>query len=578
MSADGTAYPGEEETPKVGGFGTIPIQLPEKTTVHHDGPDKSSTSTLTAPQLSPIQVETAKNRDKITQGEKAIADKEYQAGVAMDAAKAAADADKATATENALTQSQGDIDQWTQRLRTARERYDAVPLPSLFGDKSTGGKVLMGLGLALGALGSAASAQANARLGGNGTAPDTVGEIIKADLDRQRQNIQLLSDREAMAKAGLNDAYAARKLLLADVDLRGSLAYQKVANLVKTRLSAQGLGPREIEKNQAYLDADKGAQEQQEKVVAGLTQTKTNTNATHTIADVETKNENKPSSETNKIPSIITDQLSGSDLPVDPSRTDQRKHNTATAKVAPINTIIETGEGILKATENGPQSPEWQGYFGKDVDAQAKLAADVARFRSAYATSKSESMGQHNAEELAAKAIPDPPSDMNIGDARWNAWKTKMNSAVQEMYDLRGNELANAGVPPAAIAASRSAWWKSQHPEEAAKEAKKVEASPAAPDWPRHVEPHIPGKAKREPSTEPDDANAPDSSRPLEEDPSAPSIDSLQRGAKVPAVRNVDPVVRQQAIEFLKASPARRETIRGKRAMQQFNITDEDLK
>jgi len=254
--------------------------FPELEVRHKDGPD--ITSTTSKPALAPEQIDALKGHKDLLEGAKKIADETMEQSQAthyleqLAREKVAAEtARQEQAYLGVDDKALANIDAHAAHLRDAVQRYESMPLPSLFGDKTTGRQALMGLGLALGALGSAASAQANARLGGGGQAPDTVGEIIKNDLDRQRQNIKEMSDRVAMAKAGVDDAIQARKLLLADVDARGATAFKRIAAIAKANLGSQGLAQDAIDNHQAYLDAQKNYQESVDRTVAGLTQTHT---------------------------------------------------------------------------------------------------------------------------------------------------------------------------------------------------------------------------------------------------------------------------------------------------------------
>lgn len=145
-------------------------------------------------------------------------------------------------------------------------------------------------------------------------------------------------------------------------------------------------------------------------------------------------------------PKGYTDVLSGQTLPVDPTKTDARQHNEATAKLKPINTFLSTAQDLL-ATNKTAGTPEWARFAGADVSGQSKAQAAVTRLRSAYAAVKQESVGKDNAEHLAETAIPDPPTKGLFNDARMKAWRTKMDGLVEEMVTLRKEGLANAGVP-----------------------------------------------------------------------------------------------------------------------------------
>jgi hypothetical protein len=144
-------------------------------------------------------------------------------------------------------------------------------------------------------------------------------------------------------------------------------------------------------------------------------------------------------------PAAYTDILSGEKLPVDPTMTDSRQHNEATAKLKPINTFLATAQKLL-ATAKHPETPEWAQYVGADASKQGGAAAAITRLRSAYAAAKGESVGEGNSAHLAS-AIPDPPTKGLFNDARMKVWRRKIQDVVDEMTDLRKEGLANAGVP-----------------------------------------------------------------------------------------------------------------------------------
>ena len=75
---------------------------------------------------------------------------------------------------------------------------------------------------------------------------------------------------------------------------------------------------------------------------------------------------------------------------------------------------------------------------------------EMTRFRSAYAAAKKESVGEHNAKELA-DAIPNPPSAA-APKAAWDSWRATMSTLKDELYDIRKGHLANAGVSPRDVA------------------------------------------------------------------------------------------------------------------------------
>lgn len=341
------------------------------------------------------------------------------------------------------------IQQHRDRIKATEDRLAATPTPALFADGTTHGSIIKGAMLGLATLGDAMQKAAMVRIGHAPPTVNTVGDIINRDLDRQRENIGRLKDNVVMARTGLNDAQQARTQMLQEIDLKGAAAYDKLLALSKARLAALGVKGVDIESNQHVLDLRDKAEEHRRKV----TDTMFTEVAKHTTAHgaVTSTTDRTGKTNPNAVPKTITDNMSGQDLPIDPTRTDSRKHNAAVANLPNVNGAIQILDSVLGSTANGEQhAPEWAKYLGStDAKAQAGLNGQMTRFRSAYAASKKESVGESNAHELAS-AIPDPPSFLAPRTA-WEAWQTKIEDTRKEMLDMRKEHLANAGVPRAVI-------------------------------------------------------------------------------------------------------------------------------
>lgn len=549
--------------------------LPEKVTATTTHSEPDVTTSKLAPEQKKLFGDLAELRNQ--QIDDALAKSEHDKEVAeTKAADAKAQADELAKQEadraKAYDQAQNDITQWSTRLKEARDRYDNAPTPQLFHDGDTYGNVMKALAIGL----SSSADSMRARISvmtGRDQGPSAVDAIINGDLDRQREKIKMMKDKAAMAEAGLNDAQEARKLLLAEVDARGAMAFKRVVAIGKANLEAQGKSQADIDANKMIADARKAELDAQARAVDGMTQKIVNQGTDITV----TQNENKESKNPNTTPTHVNDILTGQALPVDPTATDSRQHNAATADLGPINTFLDTSTKLIRASEaEGPaRSSLLTRVFGGD-QTQAGREATVVRLRSAYAKAKGESIGEGNRKELEM-AIPSPPSSQ-APQGMWDAWRTKMDSVQEEMVQLRKEKLANAGVPLEVIehASDQSKWGQRQHA------AQPVSAPQVA----------SPGAASTGAKDSPEDVN---SQAPLPEDPNAQSIDDFQpKAAKrstgvaglksIPTPTPAQPVapaanpvadLRTRTIQKLKANP----NLPGaKVVMKQLGITDEDLR
>lgn len=168
-----------------------------------------------------------------------------------------AQADQATIqmqqTEAAMRRADEIKQQAIQRTKDAQAKLDATPTPRLFADRSTAEKAMLGVGMLLGGFSDAVQKAAMIRIGHAPPTIDTVGDIINADLDRQRRNIERLKDNVVTTRMGIADADEARRQMLAEVDLRGAQAYKRIESLARARLASVGMKAPEIEQNQAIL-------------------------------------------------------------------------------------------------------------------------------------------------------------------------------------------------------------------------------------------------------------------------------------------------------------------------------------
>ena len=553
---------------------------PEKITATTTHPEPDVTTSKLAPEQKKLFDDLATLRNQ--QIDDALAKSEHDKEVAeTKAADAKAQADELARQEaerNAAYQkTQDDITQWSTRLKEARDKYDNAPTPQLFHDGDTYGNVMKALAVGLSGAADAMRARISV-MTGRDQGPSAVDAIINGDLDRQREKIKMMKDKAVMAEAGLNDAQEARKLLLAEVDARGAMAFKRVVAIGKANLEAQGKGQADIEANDLIAKARKEELEAQGRAVNDMTQKIVKQGKDITI----TENENKESKNPNTTPTHINDILTGEALPVDPTATDSRQHNAATADLAPINTFLDTSTKLIRAAEaEGPaRSSLLTRVFGGD-QTQSGREATVVRLRSAYAKAKGESIGEGNRKELE-QAIPSPPS-AQAPQGMWDAWRTKIDSVQEEMVQLRKEKLANAGVPLEVIArASDQGRWGRGGGQHGA-----VPSPSTAPVG--QSTPPAPSSAAKD---SPEDVN---SQAPLPEDPNAQSIDDFQPKAPpkrqgvaglkavptptpaqsaAPVANPVDDL-RARTIRKLKANP----NLPGaKVVMKQLGITDEDLR
>ena len=316
------------------------------------------------------------------------------------------------------------------------------------------------IAMGLGAFGAALTHTPNFALDQIQSEVDHFDRAQKEAIDRKFEVAARAAERLKGTKEERDKAIAnvAEQRRLAEAQLLHTQQMQGKAisdEALKQQLAA-GV-PHEIAKEQATVKAGDAVREEKR---AQLMQ---HLNATRTVQTA--KHEVQATGQ--QTPKVLTDTLTGKDLPVDPTRTDARKHNAAAALLPNVNGSIKILDSVLDKTKGGPMAPEAAKYLPFGLGEKGAPAADVnaemTRFRSAYAAAKKESVGEVNAKELAS-AIPDPPSSLQ-GQSVWNAWRRKIESTREELYDIRKGQLANAGVPP-------------QHIEH---EAKPHTAAPSAP-------------------------------------------------------------------------------------------------
>lgn len=407
-------------------------------------PTSSDTTKSLAPEQKAQQEESAQLAHDEIAGTKPKAD--YDTGVAKLEAEAAKNREaigaKTLQERTAVDEAEmAKIAAKAEALRQAQEAIKATPAPQLFASRDGWEKTRLAVGLALAGLGDAMGARASARLH-ESRGPSAVSDIISMDLDRQKANLQKLTDQQIMAKEGVKDAIQARELALAKVDMKGAALLNLAAQHAEALLKAKGVEAPAIAQNELILKLRRDEEQRKAQAVAGLT-------AEHTKNSGKTETTDRVGSTApspNTTPTHIADQLTGTNLPVDPTGTDSKQHNAATAKLAPVNTFLDTSTKLIReAMKNGPARNETVAGLTNGDTTQADRNAAVVRLRSAYAAAKGESVSEANAKQLE-EAIPNPPSTASP-KGQWNAWLAKMHEVTGEMHQLRTEYLANAGVP-----------------------------------------------------------------------------------------------------------------------------------
>jgi hypothetical protein len=360
---------------------------------------------------------------------------------------------QATLDQQASDKANADIAAAKARIEQRQKVLDNTHPSGWFHQGDTWGNALRALGLAMATVGDSAQKSAAAQLG-QVSHVNTVGEIIDHDLNLQKEHIAQLKDSVVQAHTGLKDANEAREQMLADRKQAAASAYDRLIKLAAARMAALGKDNNEIANSQEIQTLRDKRNKEMAEVVAP-TAKKIESHFTKRGEQVATT-ERAQQPKVGQTPATLTDTMGGPDFPIDQSRTDLRQHNAAVANLPNINGAIKILDSVQGKTANGEQhEPEWMKYIGvDDAKAQAGLNAQMSRFRSAYAASKKESVGEVNAEHLA-DAIPDPPSDFSSKTA-WQAWQQKIAETRQEMLDMRSEHLALAGVPPAEIAKDRA--------------------------------------------------------------------------------------------------------------------------
>ena len=202
----------------------------------------------------------------------------------------------------AIARSQDIIDKARSRAVEEQERLAKMPTPALFADRTSGEKLMLGIGLALAAFGKATSNAAMIRAGLKPDSSDPVRDIIEMDLGRQREAIAKQKDTVIQARTGISDAFEARKTALNDVSLKGIAAYKAAEATMRARLANLGYSQADIDKHAAIIKAKEEVAKLQAdyakntKDVIERTQT-TTTSGTETVKRDQSKTGRQPGTE-----------------------------------------------------------------------------------------------------------------------------------------------------------------------------------------------------------------------------------------------------------------------------------------
>jgi hypothetical protein len=238
------------------------------------------TEDRTTKSLAPEQQATLDKIGTLEEQQKAIADKQLVADTAANTVHTETAGEMAEASaklekerQSAIDDTDGQIATWRSKLRSANDRYMSAPMPSLFGNTDTGHSVLKAIGLALAGIGQARYTTAMLRTGHDPGQSNAIDDIINQDFALQRENIAKLKDNALMAQAGVKDAEEARRIMLANIDVKQAAVYDRIGKMQAARLAATTGQPlANVKHDQAVADAAENAVKYRLSAVSGLTQ------------------------------------------------------------------------------------------------------------------------------------------------------------------------------------------------------------------------------------------------------------------------------------------------------------------
>lgn len=472
-----------------------------------------------------IKQETAYNKDV------AVAEQELAEQNAGEMQRLANERTKAEA------KAAEDIATWKRNVGGAYDAANRAPTPSLFGGgRSTWENVQRAFGAALMGIGDAA---ANAIAVQQGRAPssNTFREVINQDFQLQRERIERLDDKVAMARTGLKDAEAAREQMLAQVDARAAATYKRLEALGRARLSAMKLGKVDIDGNAAILEARKEEQEARARAIAGLT--KKIQGPTEQITDRRTAEAKPPTpgaedvSNANRLQNDITKlERTIEMIEKNPDAWNEYRANDESwrrTEAGSKNKLVGTVRAVGQIAGLADIAPE-QGLKGGEAkvihQGMAQTKTGIAKGYGGVITEPDRQAADSELASLNNSAKEQAASLRKVLDL--------YRKNLEAYQTNRGVRLPGAAMPAATPARANPA------------------GAPVAPGSPEDV----------------------NSEAPLPEDPNAASIDSLQPGAK-PAAAVPTESKRDQIIRLLRARPG---DMRLNALAKKYKITDEDLR
>lgn len=376
------------------------------------------------------------------QGDVLAAKGKVDAGVAKstaDAIKSQVDAfDKASADKEAedLRQTEN-IKRSADILKQANAELKAAPSPSLFHDKDTWGNVAKAIALAVGSFGDALAAK-GASLGNHAAPPSAVNEIIANAVQQDKDKIAKLKDDQVIAMTGVKDAVQARDIALAKEDMKGAEALKRAQLMGDYMVKAAGPQQAIYQSRLDALNLKQEADKFRAQSLASLNKTVTSRGSSEDI----NRDQTAPKS---IVPTTLTIPMIGADLPVDPTKTDQRQHNSAVEKIPAALEFLKLTKDALDRPVFGP--PEIGGVtamVGIDTSAQAAAKASAVAARKAYAVANGESINE--ASEKSTAIIPDPPTSLSSKETV-DAYRARMRESQDKMIQHARQIFANAGVP-----------------------------------------------------------------------------------------------------------------------------------
>lgn len=477
------------------------------------------------PQLAPAQQVNLDQSDQLAAAQADTAERTRKQQAKSDQIQAehdahAMDLQNQIADEKAKrdTALQSDIGLWKDRLEQANNAAKTQPAPSLFADSTTAQEAIRSVGMIFAGLGDALNARYGVR-------SDTLGGIIEADLQRQREKIAKLKDNVLMARTGAKDATDARALALAEVDAKGAGFMSRLEAMTKARMSALKAGDQgQIAAQNALAEIQSKKLEFQQRALAPLTEK-------HTLASTNIKTQGATVEET-------------------------KRDTSPTAK--PVNDVV-MGDPLNPQEAGKPLGEVSSGRGG----AQAFSQTDTGLTTAADALKALQADIKENGER------PVLPADIK----RRNALRNNATLQVGAVSTAGQSEMAlstEAGTI-GAIHNPIAQWVAGDNPEAIARKIHELETRKVR----GRGQGLLPMSPEASASLQARQANAPAVPK-----SAIPPIVPPSAAAPANAIPPVTPTTqspRAQYVDLLKRNPGLRRTAQGRKAMGTYNITEADL-